>query len=406
MSPAHDEQAPPKRSCGLQPVSCLMTGQAKGAWSRAEDDVAAVRRSKPAALRSRASWTLLFVCLAVSPRPAVGEGSASAPVLRVPELPKKPSAPQRERIQAAYSRAATAYEQGDVKAALKAADEVFALLPNASTALLRADFLAELKRPCKAFEMYLVAYDLDPTDKERADVLKGLGGSGAACKPGYGWALVDVTPESASVQLAQTAVPVGRTVGIAAGARAITAEAPGHASLRAGILVHAGKPALASFDLAPVTREAISPAPAPKPPPEDLPSAVVEEPARSSPGNALAWVLLGTGGAAAGAGVALHMAAMSSADDADRYRVRPEDGVIDGIYLTEAERARRYEGAESDATLRRILAFSAYGLGAGLVTTGAVMLLSGSKDDPEPASFRISPLALPGARGLLIQGRF
>ncbi len=139
-----------------------------------------------------------FVLLAPSARAADGD-----PV-RLPAMPTASTLSDRDqkRVDTYYERAATRFEKGDLKGALKAAKQVYALLPNASTALLNAQLLAELNRHCEAFDMSLLAMDLDPTAEEQGDARAGLRTSGARCDRGYGWSRVNVKPVSAAVLIA------------------------------------------------------------------------------------------------------------------------------------------------------------------------------------------------------------
>ena len=92
-------------------------------------------------------------------------GASSSPVVLVPVLPPQaePSALHEAAARRAYEATRAHFKKGELDQALRAADEAFAHVPNANTALVRARVLAGLGRCREAFEGLLLTLDLKPT---------------------------------------------------------------------------------------------------------------------------------------------------------------------------------------------------------------------------------------------------
>ena len=124
--------------------------------------------------------------------------------------------------------------------ALEAARQTFELLPNASSALILATIYTELGQPCAAFDVGLVALDMDPTPAEYKMLSESLVSHGKECGTGFGWIQLDIDPEDTVVRLEKTVLPNGRRVGVAAGLYPIDLTAPEHDSHTSNVSISAG----------------------------------------------------------------------------------------------------------------------------------------------------------------------
>lgn len=339
-----------------------------------------------------ARWSLIGAVLAAGMAPTA---AVAAVTVVVPPMPSRAEPTDRDRsiAQNAYEETDRLFRAGNIEGAKRAAAKVFEHLPNASTALLRAQIFEEAGARCDAFEALLLAADLDPTGDERNEIRAGLARHGRACRTGMGWVRVEVTPNDAVARIDDQPVPLRRTVGLPSGSYRLELEALGHAGLRTILAMEGGRESVARYELEQV--EAPVAAPAPSPPP----AATAARPSSGgSDGRAIAgWSLLGGGVAMIGAGVGLNMWALSAQDELDRLSA-PVDG------MTDAEREAAFKSAESDRNTRALTAYVLYGLGGGAAVTGAVLLLTGGDD--EVAGFRVGATGPLGSPGLTLGRRF
>ncbi len=348
--------------------------------------------------RTTLPGALLVALLVATP------ASAAPPPVLVPDLPERAplTAERKAAAKTAYADVQRHYGAGDYEAALAAADEVFEIHANASTALLRAQLLQRLGRGDEAFAVLLVAADLDPTESELGDVKKGLAASAGACDPARGWATIRVEPRAATVLVAGGEVPAGRTLGVLPGKHPVEVSADGHETRRAELVVRAGEHSLLSVALKPKPVDKAVPSPeesAPEPiqpPPEAAEPPGAPPPAAAS-SNTLAWVLIGSGAALAGGGVGMHLWANSANDEAEKYGSPIAD-------MDDDERQRRYDAATEDLRARGISAVVLYGAGAVAAVTGLILLLS--DDGADEASFTVAPMPAPGGAGITLRGGF
>jgi len=348
---------------------------------------------------SLAELLLILLCA-----PAAAGADGLAEVVVVPELPelRPPTAGEQAEAEAAYARSAELYEAGDQAGALAAAERLYSIMPNASTALVRGQLLTGAGRPCAAFAALAVALDMDPTEEERSSIVSALEQNGRACKPGAAWATLKVVPEEARVRIAGRDVPAGRTVVIEAGVHAVEVEAPGYARLRASVKADPGEEVPASFETerllqpAPVATPA-APAKDPvQPEPDEGPTGVARR-AAEAPSKTLPWLLTGGGAALAVAGAGIHVWAADAASEAQGY-LEPRDD------MTDEERRQAHDDASSSASARATTAYVLYGAGAVALGAGIYWLLT-TPDGESASSFGPVPWVLPGGVGLSFAGR-
>jgi hypothetical protein len=337
----------------------------------------------------------IVLLVALRPAPAAGDGAVLLPVLPPPaEITDE----HRETATRAYADVERAWGEGDLEAALAAADESFAAVPNASTAVLRATVLAAMGRPAEAFAALLVASDLDPRPDERAAVAQGLATHGGTLAAPMGWARIVVDPPDAVVTLDDVAFRPPRTVGLSLGTHAVRVVAPGYQAVDATIEVLAAAAVDARYSLAPTPA---APPLDPAAPPLDPASTPVLHARPPGGGGGLGvagWALVGGGVAIAAAGGGMHAWALQAADDTSKY-APPIAG------LDDAERERRFDRANEDMKLRGTLAYVFYGVGGAAAVTGAVLLILDAGQG-EPSGVAILPGAVDGAAGLHVLGRF
>ena len=327
----------------------------------------------------RSLFLSLAVAMLVLPATATNAGAAEGePAVLAPPLPERrePNWAEESAAQRAYAETQRLFEEGDLQGALKAAEETFALVPNASTALVVTTILLELGRGCDAFAVLLVASDLDPTEDERGAVNAEMGVQGIRCKPQRGWARIKVEPPGARILLAGTEVQANRTVGVTRGKHEIEVSAKDHEPAKGTIKVKAGRLATASFKLKPAPKTEPAPVPealGPAPGVEGGPDAGVQVEAEG-PSPALVWGLIGGGGAMLLGGVTFHVLAMDAASDGDKYR-----SAVEGESAREqADRVGKYNDAKDSASTRSIVAYGLYGVGAAAAGVGTWLLLQGT----------------------------
>ncbi|MCB9726894.1 MAG: PEGA domain-containing protein [Deltaproteobacteria bacterium] len=184
----------------------------------------------------RALAALMFLGALTSHR------AASAEVM-APELPETggASAADRATARAAYDDAAEAYGAGRLEDALAAADRAWVALPNASTALIRATILGDMKRDEEAFEAYLLAADLSPTADETSLVNAGLARHGGRSTPPMGWLVVTSVPDGAQAQLDGVVFVTPRTVGLSAGKHTLEVAVDGYLPGQFTVTARAGR---------------------------------------------------------------------------------------------------------------------------------------------------------------------
>ena len=328
----------------------------------------------------------------------------------IPEVPelKRPDANGQAEAQQAYARSVELYKAGDLKGALAAAERVFEIMPNASTALLRSRLLEGNNRPCAAFMTLAAALDMDPTEKERGDIRAALRRAGRACRPGAAWARVQVAPGDAQVRIDGRDIPAGRTVVLKAGEHAVEVEAPGYARLRASLTAHPGEEVPARFEterLLPETpaaeevkpEEGADEEPSMEAGPAVLPGEV-EGPSPEAASTTVPWLLAGGGVALVAAGVGMNVWGLDAASEARGY-------LGPGSDMSDDERKRAYDDAGDQASTRTTTAYILYGVGAAALGTGIVMLLI-APDAEEATSWQPAPWVVPGGAGLSVGKEF
>ena len=372
----------------------------------------------------RTALALLHLCVlvAASPRPVKAGSAAEVVVPAFPERHKLSDA-ERARVDEVYEESASLYQRGDLEGALGRAEEVFGLLPNTSTALVRAELLGELGRHCEAMEMLLVANDLDPTKREWKDIDRLLKRSSQSCRGGFGWAQVVAVPATAVIRVSGVEVPSGRTVGLAKGEHHVQVEAEGYAPLGIVLVARPGEATGAELKLTELPRPPAPPiapepdptaTPAPPATPDTEPESPPEPPAAPDPASAafleevepsgpgaLPWVLLAAGAASAAGGAGMTLWALDGRSEADRY---DDPAGEDARGLSSDERRRRYLEAEQAITTRRVASFVLYGLGAASAVAGVVLLWTGSEE--EPGGVRWAPSVSPVMSGISLHGSF
>ena len=362
---------------------------------------------------------------------AVPAAAQPPPSVRVPTMP--PDAPfgeealaeARKRVRKLARRARSDLSRGRSEDALEKAGKMLSILPEARTALFRADILRDLGRVCEAFDSVLVAADLQPVPKEKMEIALKLADDGPRCGKGMGYAIFFVEPEKAAAKavltVSGTIVPARRTVGLAAGRHEVVVSSPGYRALTESVEIIVGDETQALFELswlptvelpevppAALLEAPVEPGETAAPPALLPPGAMISEPAPASSSRRIwAWSLAGGGAALAVAGVVFHVkafGALSDADDltAEASRLRREQP--DGWAESYVDVRGRHEEAISDAGTSQTVALVFYGAAVAAATTGVVLFLL--EPSAEPASFGLLPTLSPGGPGLLLHGGF
>ena len=313
------------------------------------------------------------------------------PLVILPALPAQTAVTEEAAAlaTAAYEEATVKHAASDLTGALDAANRAYAAVPNASTAVIRATLLGEIGRHRDAFEAYLVASELEPTDDERRLIDEGLAAHGAACVPPLGWARVQVSPAGTAVQLSGTTVKPPRIVGLSAGSHDVRLAAKGYEEQMLSLDVRTGKETVAQFMLG---------RPVPKP-------EVVATPVSTTPPTAVEksppvvpWVLVGSGAAVALGGLGINLWALDAAATRDSYATPGAGG------LSETERQTKYEAAQKDAETRAVVSYVMYGVGGATVVAGVVLLLL--PEDDVPSAVRATPFLSSDTAGFALSGSF
>ncbi len=323
-----------------------------------------------------------------------GPAASANPPVVVPTLPERGSTGTDavERGRTAYLAASRHYNRGRLKKALASARVAWAAVPNASTALIVATVLGQLKSHCEAMKFLLLASDLKPQPAEQQRIAKGLAASAAACGSGMGWARVAATPASAAITVASVAVKSGRTIGLAAGEHRIEVTQAGYVAQEDSVVATTGVGVRLKYTLSEkavaAPRAPVEPVVTPRPAIEPAPQLTRPH---SRPVRWPAWVALGTGVAVTGVGAVLYGLARGEASTAADLAA-PQDG------LAEPDRETRYNAAACSAEDLQTAGFVAGGIGIAALITG-IVLVSLPADAPDVT---VSPTRT----GMAIHGRF
>jgi len=206
-----------------------------------------------------------------------------------------------------------------------------------------------------------------------------------------------------------------RTVGLQEGQHPVTIRAADREGVEASLKILGGRNSAAQYVLKAVVRPRVAappgdvPAPVALPPPTPSPAAAPSRvelpttvhPTTSSPRwkRTAGWSLLGAGVALAAVGVGMNVWAIDAADATSRY-ANPVDG------LTEAERERRYNSAESDMKTRGYSAYALYGIGGAAAVAGIVLVVLDATSPHDPPPVALLPTAMPGGAGLFLNRPF
>ncbi|PKN55064.1 MAG: hypothetical protein CVU56_23195 [Deltaproteobacteria bacterium HGW-Deltaproteobacteria-14] len=337
--------------------------------------------------RALARTVALLLLLVVSLPAAPASAEAWLPTLPTAEpLTKR----QEAAVKRSYNAANAAFSRRQWRSALRHAERTFALLPNASTALIRAIILEKLHRERDAFLSYLLAADLAPSDDERALIRAGLGRLGVALD--VGWLDVSASPAAATLFVDGTAFSGPRTVGLPSGEHELVVQQDGFTTHREAVTVSAGARTTASVSLVPVA------APTVESLDDDATSGFVPPVVVPDESSTAGWWVLGGGAAVLVAGVIIHVAAVDAASEADAWSA-PRAGI------SAAARKARYDDAVAKKDGLEAATWVCYGLGAAAVATGVVLVLL-EGPDAEPAAAHVVPVALRGGGGLSFSSAF
>lgn len=210
-------------------------------------------------------------------------------------------------------------------------------------------------------------------------------------------------------------LPLSSAVKLPARNAEVVVRAPGHSERRELVPIAGGQRHELSVNLEKIEKPAEKPAvialtsPPPSPTPAAAPSAPAVVEHRSADAAAsgsnlrtAAWVFGGGAVAAAGAGLALNLAARSNRSEFDASCTRPGGEImVDGGPLTINECRDRYDAWES----YRLWSVVGYATGAALAVTSAVLFLTSRPTPTAPnASARLT--CSPTLNGLSCQGLF
>lgn len=322
----------------------------------------------------------------------IGSSPAAAEVI-IPEPPtKQPTDADKKAAEAAYASAQQAYGEGELLEALGHADAAFAAVPNASTALVRAIILADMKRPRQAFRVYLDAINLDPTPDEKAMITDGLASQGTAA--GLGWLAVRPSPGTAWVYVGDKAFKGSRTIGLDAGSYELRVEAPEFQSATSSVAIVAGAGRAVNATLSPTQTHIVTP---PK-----------TDPKRGSGDgggpNTLALGLTIGGAVVAATATGLYFWAVSANDTAIEEAVKPaEEGPVQ-----EALRRQRFNDAIDKRNQRLYAAYTLWALGGAAFATGIVLFVVDSDGDEGQGAGGVSvtPALSADGAGVVLGGTF
>lgn len=314
----------------------------------------------------------------------------SAPHLIAPPIPDRAlrvaSPDSSERARRAYELAARHFRVGRADLALPHALSAWHEVPNASSALIVATVLADLRRACDALPYLVLGLELDPVDDEPARLSRLFDEQAPHCPPGYALVTLTATPADAIVELGSHRLAPPRTVALRRGHHTIEARAPGH------------EPAVAHLDIGADDRRrdltiALAPTPQPGPAPDDplaaSPSSVLVSPP-PPPDTTLEWVLVGGGLATLAVGGLLYGLAIDEANTGD--------AIVRGAASPPSAQDLSRLAASHDRT--RDLELAAWvtgGVGALSLATGLVLMAIAPSDDPAgqrtdaPVSFGFGP---------------
>lgn len=294
-----------------------------------------------------------FIIILVSPLLLAKE-----PIIVLPILPEAKHIEEnaKQRAIKADKEARRAWELGNTKQALKFANEAYEAVPNASTALIRAQILARNEMYKEAFESYLIAYDLDPTDEEKKLIEEGLSATCAKVNPSLGWFKIEVEPSNSTIHLDGAQISSSRTIGLPEGDYNIHVSAEGRNSQEVNITVESCSGGFMRFYLKEQSSDEIR-----------KPEIVFHRQERHKKPQ-WQWAIIGGGAALLGGGLGLHLWAIDGASIANRY-AKPIDS------LSDQERKSLYDNASSKAKVRAISAYTLYGIGGFAIITGTVLLL-------------------------------
>jgi hypothetical protein len=319
----------------------------------------------------------LHLSLALCASPALAQ-TAGTPASSPPAT--APMSPKDEAI-AHFNKGLSLFEEQDYTAALAEFRRAYQLSPNykvqyniGQVCFQMQDFACALR----SFETYLSAGGKDLSSDRKSEVVKSVERLRARV------AKIEIVTSVAGVLIAIDDIPVGTTplaemVAVNAGRRKISGTADGRVGATRSVDVVGGDSIRVELDLPPIASTAsVVPASAP----------VVDHPSKFT---TLSWVGLGaTGALAIGGGITGLLAVRASKDlNDERFAGPTPTAAVDA----DSARTRRFSLA-SDVLF-----------GAAIVTLGATLYLTLSRDPEQPVTAPTAALRV-GPTGVVLLGSF
>ncbi len=312
--------------------------------------------------------------------------------------------------EALFREGRTLMEKGELAAACPKLEQSQKLDPSSGTMLNLALCHEKEGRIATAWAEYLVAARMART-QGKADRAQAAEGYASALEPKLSYLTVNVSQKVQGMVIRRggtelDASTLGSRLPIDPGEQVLTVSAPGMKTLELKLTIGAGD--AQTVVIPALEKEAPSAAPAAAPPspaagpvagaPRNDAAPLAASPPRASAEkgtSVVPWVIGGVGVAAVGVGSVFGVLALGTYGDADE--ACPSHRGCSGNALDVRDRA------SFQATVANV------GIGVGLVGIGlgAVLLITGSEDEPhQVGTVRVVPSVGPKAAGLVVDSRF
>ena len=333
-------------------------------------------------------------------------GTAQAEVIVTETRPNSGAESDFQRARASWADAKKAMKARRYKSALTHAEAAYRAYPNASTALSVMNVHARTKNHRKVFEWALRARNHDPTESYLATAEAALRKHGKKAKLGV--LQVTSTPSKATVTLQGTTFAAGAFVGVSVGPAKLVVTAEKHEPATRTLEVAAGgiqsvAVALKAIPVEPPKTTPTTPTEKPDTTTSTVPKAAPKTTSKDATAASVApLALLISGVVVAGVGGGLH--GWGAAQDADASAL---NGNWPAGTSYEASR-ETYKDLRADGEAGAYAAFALYGVGAVLITTGAILWALDAGDDEAhgSADVVVAPALVTGGGAVTLGGRF
>jgi|GEM_PF-1895029 len=320
-----------------------------------------------------------------------------APTVRTASTPSKKD---KAKASKHYAKLQKYYERGRYKKALPHARSMWRLVPNPLSAEIYATILMspKLERACEAFEILLTAMDLPDSQKSK-NMIGLLNKAGSDCDPPSGWARIVVKPEGAIVTVSGIRVLAPRTVGLSPGKHKLVVSSSGYKTSTQEIEVYSGTGGPVTVSLQredKVITKTIKTGPDPKDGNGGTgaggtdPNAVKKT--AEPPDHTAAYVLIGTGAAAAVAGGVMFGLAVSDRNEHEQL-------VLDNPN-PDATTQAEIDSIRDRGKSLELGGYIAGGVGVAALITGLVLLFTADEPEEVAPATSLGPMMLPRGGGI------